>query len=653
MTKKFLLFFVMVLLPSICTCSSQQTGQKELRAKIYSDEESSVPGRGLVSYATEQGDIKLFWRLLPEDPKNITFNIYRKEIGKNEGDFHRIAETNRNFYMDRGVRRRRYSYAIRPSLEGKEGKPSGKSIPLLNIGGKGALVFDIGQQYKQARVVTGDLNRDGDPEIVVSYSGNRHVDPYGKAWTKSEDTIKVAAFLPTGNRLWTVDLGWGIEAGEDYQPMVIWDLDGDGRAEVILKTNSSSNPLDYNAERITVLDGMSGQIRKEAKWPALPWAPGRKPPGALSDLDKGIWSDYNNDSRNYLAVAHLDGREPYVIAARGTYKSQKVLAFNKNLQKIWERNFGLDHYYVIGFPNTSVTFRDRLAKFWNVDNKLIYIWNRITRNQAIDQYRGTHSLPVADINDDGKEEILWGERCIGEKGKELWAIKERIPYPGHPDIVVAADILPSHEGKEVFFGREGGVGKNEKIGVYLSDQHGNILWSHWDYHHIDRGWVSKIVKGQEGLQCLAIDLVDKQESKAGPWMLVEPTGMLWNSKGVLLGNPPSSFYRSFPVDWDGDGVREIVFMDDGKVQKYGGPIVGNVLPETLWGADLFGDHREEIVSAPRDGKVYIFFNTSALEFAPRVTPIADRQYKNDLSRTAMQATGTPMEGGYTPRSMTR
>ncbi|OGP75459.1 MAG: hypothetical protein A2W09_01095, partial [Deltaproteobacteria bacterium RBG_16_50_11] len=502
--------------------------------------------------------------------------------------------------------------------------------------------------YRQARVVTGDLNGDGEPEFVVAYSGYQNIDPHETAWSKSEITIKVAAFLATGDRLWTLDLGWGIEAGESYQPLVVWDLDGDGRAEVILKTNKSGNPLDYGGERITVLDGMSGQIKKEAKWPSLPWSPGRSMVRELSGVAKGIWSDYNNDSRNYLAIAHLDGKDPFVIAARGTYKSQRMWAFDKNLHRVWERNLGLDHYYAEGFPNTALDLWDRLTKFWNINNKMNYLWARYTKKRNLDLYRGSHSLPIADLNDDGKEEILWGERCIGENGKDLWAIQEKIPYPGHPDVVFAADILPSHKGKEIFFAREGGVGKNEKIGVYLADYQGNILWAHWGYHHVDQGWVGKIVPGQEGMQCLGIDIKEKEEAKEGPWKIIEPTALLWSPHGKLLGKQPASWYSSFPVDWDGDGVREIVIAGDGEVQKYGGPSMGRLSMECLWGADLFGDHREEIVAAPGDSKIYVFFNTDVLDSPPRVTPMADRQYKNDLSRTAMQGRVIPTEGGVIP-----
>lgn len=617
--------FALILLGIVGSCSSQPAGQGTTPPGEYSDEERAVPGRGLISFSRGQGRDVLSWRLLPDDPKGVSFNIYRKEAGSGDGNYVKIAQTDRSSHVDRHANGKRYAYAVRPVQEGKEGNLSRESIPLSPIGEKAALVFDLGQPYQQARVATGDLNGDGELEVVIAYSGYRNVDPYEKARSKSEDTIKVAAFLPTGERLWTLDLGWGIEAGLNYQPMVVWDLDGDGRAEVILKTNKSSDPLDYEGERLTVLDGLSGKIKKEAKWPSL----------------NGLGNDYNNNSRNYLAIAHLDGKEPYIIAVRGLYKAQKIWALDKSLHTVWERNLGLDHYYPSGLW-------ERLIKFWNIDDKMKYIWDRIRKNPVLDQYRGSHSLPIADINEDGKEEILWGERCIGENGKDLWTVREKMPYLGHPDVVFPAKILPSSKGKQVFYAREGWGEKGDKIGVYLVDSLGKILWANWGYHHIDRGWAGKIVPGLEGMQCLGIDIMEKQWSQEGA-NLIEPSGLLWDSSGKLLGNPPASWYYSFPVDWDGDGIREICIMEDGAIQKYGKPVTERISADCLWGADLFGDHREEIVAAPGHGKVYIFFNTRDLGGLPRVTPIGDRQYKNDLSRTAMHGFVIPTEGGLVPR----
>lgn len=647
---------VLPILFSVLFCSSCMQGGNEASGPMaYSDEVKAVLGRGVVSTPGGRHPVRVSWRLLPQDPPGVSFMVYRKRVGEGDEKYQWIARTEKTAITVREPHADRYSYAVRPSHNGKEGTMSRESIALASVGGKPALVIDVGQPCQQARVVTGDLNGDGEPEIVVAYSAYHDVDPYERAWSKSEDTIKVAAFLPTGDRLWTQDLGWGIEAGAEYQPMVVWDLDGDGRAEVILKTNRSGDPLNYSGERVTVLDGTSGEVKQEAKWPSVPWSPTRKSGGELpgiATVAKGLWSEYNNDSRNFLAIAHLDGRDPYVIAARGTYKSQKLWAFDKTLRRIWERNLGLDHIYAEGFPYTPMSFSERVAKFWHRSDKIGYLRARLARRSIMDRYRGSHSLPVADLDEDGKEELLWGERCIGEDGTDLWAIEEKIPYPGHPDVVFPADVLPSRKGKEVFFTREGGTRRNEKIGAYLVDYRGKIIWAHWGYHHIDKGWVGKI-SDEEGMQAVGVDLVDKQERTSGPWTLIGLTAYLWNAEGKLLGNPPVSWYASFPVDWDGDGIREIVIMKDGNIQKFGGPVVEQLNAECLWGADLYGDHREEIVAAPGDGRILIFFNADPPDHAPRVTPLADRQYRNDLSRTATQSTVIPTEGGYIPRKSER
>jgi hypothetical protein len=69
----------------------------------------------------------------------------------------------------------------------------------------------------------------------------------------------------------------------------------------------------------------------------------------------------------------------------------------------------------------------------------------------------------------------------------------------------------------------------------------------------------------------------------------------------------------------------------------------------LFAADLLGDHREEMVIAPGDGKIYILFNTEKMEAPPMITRLADRQYKNDLSRTAVGSRISISEGGFVPR----
>jgi hypothetical protein len=610
-------FLVMFFLVFLYSCSSNdEIGQKPVELNPYPDELQAVIGRGLIALPKDQNRIFLSWRLLPNDPEAISFNVYRKQVANDEEEFELIGKTALTSYIDSQVLEgKQYLYAIKPIFNGKQVALSRATAVTAERKGRNALIFNIGQDYKFARVATGDLNGDGQLEVVIAYANTSNVDPYKYAWKKSQDTIKVAAFLRTGERLWTIDLGWGIEAGAVYSPIVIWDIDADGRAEVLLKTNRSGNRLDYESERLTVLDGETGAVRNEAKWPVI---------------EGHFAEDYNNNSRNYIAVAHLDGKNPYIIVARGLYKTQVIWAYDNKFKRVWERTVGRD----LHTP---------------VKNKwLKRIWHRFFKDKG----HGSHSLPIADINNDGKEEIMWGEHCIGENGKDLWVIKDHMPYRGQPDIVFVADVLPSHEGKEIFYCREGWYGRqNERIGMLLANSKGKTIWAHWGYTHVDGGWVARILADQEGLQFFAFDISKKMWNTEGA-SYGTVSSFLWSADGKLVDNPPRSWVMSFPVDWDGDGVREIC-MENGDVQKYNGPIVVRLGGYPLWGADLYGDHREEIVAAPQDGKVYIFFNTEIIKSPPKITPVADRQYRNDLSRTAMQFYVIPTEGGYMPISKIR
>jgi hypothetical protein len=186
--------------------------------------------------------------------------------------------------------------------------------------------------------------------------------------------------------------------------------------------------------------------------------------------------------------------------------------------------------------------------------------------------------------------------------------------------------------------------------MFLANNQGEIIWAHWYYRHVDGGWVSKIIPNTEGMQCYAYDIGGKKISEHGV-KIDTIYQYIFTPEGKIIARP--SIHGSFPVDWDGDGVREIC-MRNGKVSRFNGSVIAKVDSNTIFGADLFGDHREEIVSAPAtDGKVYIYFNTAPLAAPPRVTPLADRQYRNDVSRTAMQHNLIPFESGTLSPRLTR
>ncbi len=623
---KLIILILIILSLTLCTC-----GKKESNSgfqKPYPEEIKTEISRGLVCFPKDNSNIFMSWRLLPTDPEPPEYFIWRKDMDKAGEEAKKIAATSRTCFVDSKLEEgHTYSYAVQAKSESQPENLPVQVTAVAKNSGFDALTFDIGLDYKMVKVVTGDLTGDGELEVLIAYSKMYDVDPYKYAWMESTDSIKLTAFRYNGEPLWTIDLGPGIETGGTYAPIVVWDIDADGRAEVILKTNKSKDPLDYKGEHLTILHGESGKIKQETEWPKIS---GR------------FANDYNNNSRNFIAVAHLDGKNPYIIAARGIYTTQVIQAYDNKLNKVWERVLGKDIY-------------NPVKNKWLIKFKVRRIWSELFR----DRYKGSHSLPIADVNEDGTEEILWGEHCIGYDGKDLWKIEDRMPYMGHPDIVFAADVIPSLKGKEIYYCREGDLGKKDNIGMLLADSKGKTIWAQWGYTHVDRGWVSRVVPDTDGAQCFGYDIVDKVWTP-GHADFIGSNQYLWNADGKLISNPPDSWIGSFTVDWEGDDVREIC-DEKGNLTRWNGEIVRRLNsgtnmteadpklnPGTNWAGDLFGDYREEIVYTPHDGKVYIIFNTDPMKNPPKITRIADRQYKNDLSRTAMQFNVIPTESGFIP-----
>jgi rhamnogalacturonan endolyase len=609
------IFAVALLAVPTMFCITSESAAQTVTPAAYAEEQNAVLGRGLVALPQGDDGIFLSWRLLPSDPEGAVFKIYRREQGDGLTHFEVIAETEVTSYVDGDLAiGRRYSYAVSANASDQEGDRSTPVQVEFMEGRQDYMAFDIGENYGQARVVTGDITGDGELEIVVQHSPNKNIDPWGKAWKKSEHSLRVTTFRRTGERMWSFDLGRGIESGAFYAPIVVWDVDADGRAEILLKTNKSDDRLNYDADRLTILNGETGKVKAEVPWPSA----------------EGLPDDYNSNSRNYIGIAHLDGVHPFIIVVRGLYMTQKIWAYDSELNRAWERK--------IGEYNVNPWLLK--AARWDLANRVLrrLFGYNITQPKI---HRGSHNLPIADLNLDGREEILWGEHCLGEGGKDVWVVADHMPYNGHPDVVFPADIVPDIEGLEVFYGREGWAGPDDGIGVLLVDKDGKQLWAHWGYRHIDGGWAAKIIPGLAGMQLFAYDIRGKKFTDEGV-ALGNVEGYLWASNGDL--KETNDWYWSFPLDWDGDGIDEI-FTRDGMIKRHDGTLISTFSAGGLWAADIFGDHRDELVLASGGSTIHIVFNTSPLKTQPRLTALADRKYRNDLSRTAMGDSTPPGESG--------
>jgi hypothetical protein len=240
----------------------------------------------------------------------------------------------------------------------------------------------------------GDLNGDGQWDFVIK-DMPKYKDP-GSGWFPSTATVTLTAFKHDGTYLWKHDLGTGIEPGIWYTPTVVFDCDGDGKAEIYTKGADPSseypNKITSGNEYIYKLDPATGAILKKSAWPPR-------------------IGDYNrHDARNQLAIAYLDGNKPAIVAIRGTYGRMDVWAFDSDLNSIWKSTFDGD-----GYGGSS------------------------------------HSVTAGDADGDGKDEILLGDSMIDDNGKGLWTLG-----PGHVDAAYFGEINWSHPGLEVFLGKEHG-----------------------------------------------------------------------------------------------------------------------------------------------------------------------------------------------------
>lgn len=231
-------------------------------------------------------------------------------------------------------------------------------------------------------------------------------------------------------------------------------------------------------------------------------------------------------------------------------------------------------------------------------------------------------------------------------GDDLWKVEERVPYLGHLDIIYPADMIEELPGKEVFYCREGWDKESENIGMLLVDQNGKTIWGNWGYTHVDGGWAAKVIPDSDEWQMFGFD-VQRKDWTPGHHKYKNPLQHFFDSKGKLIAHPDSTWIRSFTVDWEGDGIKEIC-TKAGEIKRYNNEVITKLGEGIAWGGDILGDHREELIITPNDGKIYIVFNTTERNTDPQITKVADRQYKNDLSRTGMQTNVIPTESGFIP-----
>ncbi len=537
--------------------------------------------RGLIAVKVTNG-VFLSWRFLGTDNPGIGFNLYRNDTKVNSAPI--INATN---YTDlSGLISDEYK--ILPVINGTEdttavktvvpwaqqyktirlNRPAGGITPPNKYGsvGKAATAsFPKGQPYSYTPgdCSVGDLDGDGEYEIIVKWEPTNSQD---NSYYGITGNVYLDAYKLDGTQLWRIGLGENIRAGAHYTQFLVADFDGDGLAEVICKTApgttdgngnyvimGSDNPqAKYRSndttqisgskmlgtvlngpEYLTLFDGLTG-----AELNTVAYNP---PRGSLS-----AWGDsYGNRSDRFLAcTAYLDGINPSAVMCRGYYSRTTLTAYD---------------------------VRDR---------KLVQRWFHNSITSGTGAYgQGNHNLSVADVDSDGKDEIIYGACAIDDNGSLLYRTGL-----GHGDAMHVSEMDLENPGLEVWSVHED---KSAAYGFELHDARtGKILWGTKTSSDVGRGMAGDIDDRYPGFEMWST-------GAAG----------VYSSKGVQISTSRPSV--NFRIYWDGDLQDEL--LDGTRITKWTGSGTTTLLQGSgvsscnstkstpNLSADLFGDWREELI----------------------------------------------------------
>ncbi|BEL02711.1 rhamnogalacturonan lyase [Actinoplanes sichuanensis] len=540
--------------------------------------------RALISLRAGGGNF-LSWRLLDTDPAGVTFDVYR--------DGARIATATDTNFTDAGAPVGA-TYTVRPT--GVSTLAAAAPVTALaaayqdvpiQIPAGGTTPDGVAYTYSANDASVGDLDGDGSYEIVLKWDPSNAKDNSQSGYT---GPVYIDAYKLNGTRLWRINLGRNIRAGAHYTQFQVFDYDGDGKAEVAMKTADGtvdgggtvigSSSADYRnssgyiltgPEFLTVFNGQTGRAMATADY-----VPAR---GTVSS-----WGDsYGNRVDRFLAgTAYVTGSYPSIIMARGYYTRSVIVA--------WD------------FRNGALTRR------WTFDS------NSSTNGSAW-AGQGNHQLSIADVDSDGKDEIMYGAMAVDDNGYGLWTNGQ-----GHGDAYHVGDLIPSRAGLEVFKVDE----STTKLAAWMADARtGSIIWSNASCGCDNgRGVSADVYAGSPG---------------AESWS--SAVSGIYNTSGQNIGRKPSS--ANFVIWWDGDAQREL--LDGTHIDKYGTSADTRLLtadgvhsnngtkatPSVQ--ADILGDWREEVIWPTTGNNALRIYSTTDATSISRPSLMQDRMYREAVA----------------------
>lgn len=339
--------------------------------------------------------------------------------------------------------------------------------------------------------------KDRDGMLFVTSSGGG-VDPHEELFEiKQIRPVRLVMFDMDGTKLWERQLTDGVFPGVWFCPAITFDMDGDGVDEIYFVNNTSDAPLSFVCRRLERIDAMTGKITGTWPWPK-------------NTLTERIWCCY----RFYLVAGYAHG-EPVLVTCQGTYGNMYLQGWNKDMGKRWE----------------------------------------IVIKDTDPGPRASHVTPVLDINDDGVDELFWGERILSfDDGHEVIDLAPN--FSGHSDVVIPYKNLETGEWY-IFTCREEEQPGEKRILVFRID--GSVVWSALDAGHMHTAWAAN-TKDNYGkiIMCKKNSCLSGELGPGDPGETFEDfffDAYTGEKVDFLL---PYNGYDVLPLDLDGDGYHEFL-----------------------------------------------------------------------------------------------
>jgi hypothetical protein len=602
--------------------------------------------RGIIAVRSSSSQVYIGWRLLGLDPSNIAFNIYRSANGATAVKLNGSPITQTTNFVDTTANlAQNNSYYVRPVIGGVEQTPSESytlaanapvqqylSIP-LNIPDPVVTADGVTHTYSANDASVGDLDGDGQYEIVLKW------DPDPQDTWQQTGNVYFDAYEMDGTQLWRIDLGLNIRAGAPYTNFTVYDLDGDGKAEVVSRTADGTisgtgqiigNPtarwwrddgrIVSGPEYFTIFEGSTGRALVTTNY---------DPPRAVNPANGSTeWGDnYGHRSDTFgQCVAYLDGIRPSLVMTRGIYYPQPVYPWAKMYIVAWNWRDG------------------ELTKVWSFHGALNQDGN--INSEYVGQ--GNHNLSVGDVDLDGKDEIIYGACAIDDDGTGMYSTGL-----GHGDAMHLSDMDPSRPGLEVFdihedpgaYGPNGGEFRNAATGtVYFGiDGHGG---------DVGRGNAFDIDPNYPGFESWT----------ATTWLNEDGStnyGYIYNAQGNPIYAKPSNMFINFGIWWDADLGRELLdgttisewnYTTHGRQNLVYAPAnvtSNNSTKKTpCLSADILGDWREEVIWRRSDNTALQIWTTTIPATNRIYTLMHDPQYRLSIAWQNVAYNQPPHTGFY-------